>query len=60
MTDIAKLKALDPELYEDLLNFETEIYSDMVRKTDLITKIRNLTLKGEKNEARLLFSELIK
>lgn len=60
MTDISKLKQLDPKLYEDLLDFESEIYSEMSTKTQKITKIRNLVLKGMNREARELFKELKK
>jgi len=60
MTDISKLKHLDPKLYDDLLDFERDLYSVMEKKTEEIIKIRNLLLKGMKKEARELFKELKK
>ena len=60
MTDISKLKELDPQLYEALLDMERDLYSNMNEKTEKITKIRNLVLKGLGKEARELFKELKK
>jgi len=60
MTDISRLKHLDPQLYEDLLDFEREIYSAMDQKTRQITKIRNLLINGMAKDAKQLFVELKK
>ena len=60
MTDISRLKKLDPQLYEDLLDYERKIYSTMAKRTDGITKVRNLVLKGSNKEAWALFREIKK
>ena len=60
MTDISKIKQIDPQLYEDLLDFERDLYSMMDEKTEKITKIRNLALKGDKKKSHELFKELTK
>ena len=57
MTDISKLKGLEPDLYDEILDLETSIYSKMEKLTTNITKVRNLILHGDVREARKLLKE---
>lgn len=57
MTDISKLKGMAPDLYEEILELESSLYSKMEDLTKNITKIRNLILKGDIKEAKKLLTE---
>ena len=58
MTDVRRLKDLDPKLYKAILDFESDIYMSMHKKTSQISKVRDLMLDGDMKAAWLLFRDI--
>ncbi len=58
MTDVVRLKKLDPKLYEEVLDYESFLYMSMHKKTSQISKVRDLLLNGDRKAAWSLFRDI--